>query len=174
MATDLRQPGLTRWVRHRWLDVQDVRRKLPAEAAARLEAQVRASEAVHAAELCVAIEGGLPASYLRRGLTARDRAVTLFGKLRVWDTPGNNGVLIYLLLAEHAIEIVADRAVARYVAPGQWDALIACMREAFRQRRFEAGLAEAVDAVDALLRQHFALAPGQVNPNELPDEPLRG
>ncbi|MCA0242594.1 MAG: TPM domain-containing protein [Proteobacteria bacterium] len=168
---------MKRWLRllkHRWHDETDARRALDDAALARLAARVRASESGHGGEIRVVVEAGLPLSYLRRGLSARERAITLFGKLRVWDTEHNNGVLIYLLLAEHAIEIVADRAVARYVAPGQWDALIACMREAFRQRRFEAGLAEAVDAVDALLRQHFALAPGQVNPNELPDEPLRG
>jgi len=168
---------MNRWLRllkHRWHDETDARRALDDAALARLAARVRASEQAHGGEIRVVVEAGLPLSYLWRGLSARERAITLFGKLRVWDTEHNNGVLIYLLLAEHAIEIVADRAVARHVAPRQWDALIARMREAFRERRFEAGLAEAVDAVDALLRQHFALAPGQANPNELPDEPLRG
>jgi uncharacterized membrane protein len=130
---------------------------------------VQASEEGHGGEIRISVEAGLPLSYLWRDLTARDRAVTLFGKLRVWDTEQNNGVLIYLLLAEHAIEIVADRGLARHVPQPQWDALIAGMREAFRAGRFEDGLAQAVDAVDALLRKHFPLQPGQVNPNELPD-----
>jgi uncharacterized membrane protein len=95
--------------------------------------------------------------------------VTLFGTLGVWDTEHNNGVLIYLLLAEHAIEIVADRGVARHVPAEQWAALVSAMREAFRAGRFEEGLNQAVDAVDALLRQHYPLAAGQSNPNELPD-----
>ncbi|MFT3818876.1 MAG: TPM domain-containing protein [Rubrivivax sp.] len=168
---------MNRWLRllkHRWHDETDARRALDDAALARLAERVRASERQHGGEIRVVVEAGLPLSYLWRGLSARDRAVTLFGKLRVWDTEHNNGVLIYLLLAEHAIEIVADRAVARHVAPTQWDGLIAGMRRAFRERRFEAGLAEAIDAVDALLRQHFALAPGEANPNELPDQPLRG
>jgi uncharacterized membrane protein len=93
----------------------------------------------------------------------------MFGKLGVWDTEFNNGVLIYLLLAEHAIEIVADRGLARHVPQGHWDALVAGMRNAFRAKRFEEGLAQAIDEVHRLLVQHFPLAAGQVNPNELPD-----
>ena len=162
-----------RILRHRWLDERDLSRALDDATLARIEARVAASERRHSGEIRVCAEAGLPLSYLWRGATARERAVTMFGKLRVWDTARNNGVLIYLLLAEHAIEIVADRAVARFVAPHQWDAVIVRMREAFRERRFEQGLAEAIAAVDALLRRHFALAEGQANPNELPDEPLR-
>jgi uncharacterized membrane protein len=93
----------------------------------------------------------------------------MFGKLRVWDTEQNNGVLIYLLLAEHAIEVVADRGLARAVPPETWQQLVAGMREAFRAGRLEDGLAQAVDRVDALLVAHFPLAADQANPNELPD-----
>lgn len=167
---------MNRWLRmlkHRWRDETDTRRALDDAALQRLAERVRLSETRHGGEIRVCVEAGLPLSYLWRGLTARDRAITLFGKLRVWDTEANNGVLIYLLLAEHAIEIVCDRAVARVVPQGHWDALVERMRVAFRAGRFEAGLAEAIDAVDALLAQHFALAPGAANPNELPDRPLR-
>ena len=116
----------------------------------------------------------MPLSYLWRGAAPRERAVTMFGKLRVWDTEHNNGVLIYLLLAEHAIEIVADRGLDRRVGAERWQAVLATMREAFRAGRFEEGLNQAIDAVDALLVQHFALAPGVANPNELPDPPVLG
>ena len=95
----------------------------------------------------------------------------MFGKLRVWDTEYNNGVLIYLLLAEHAIEIVADRGLARLVDAAEWQRIAATMSVAFKAGEFEAGLHLAVDAVDALLAKHFLLAPGEVNPNELPDAP---
>ncbi|MBA2723381.1 MAG: TPM domain-containing protein, partial [Methylibium sp.] len=98
---------LGRLLRHRWLDEDDVRRALGVDALARIEARVRASEAHHSGEIRVCVEAGLPLSYLWRDAAPRERAVTLFGKLRVWDTENNNGVLIYLLLAEHAIEIVA-------------------------------------------------------------------
>jgi uncharacterized membrane protein len=97
----------------------------------------------------------------------------MFGKLRVWDTEANNGVLIYLLLAEHAIEIVADRGIDRHVGAQAWHRVLESMRAQFRAGQFEAGVLAAVDAVDALLVQHFPLQPGQVNPNELPDAPWR-
>ena len=167
---------MNRWLRlfkHRWLDETDTARALDTAALQRLEARVAASERRHSGEIRLCVEAGLPLSYLWRGATARERALAMFGKLRVWDTEANNGVLIYLLLAEHAIEIVCDRGVARTVPQGHWDALVARMREAFRAGRFEAGLAEAIDAVDALLAQHFAVEAGGPNPNELPDRPLR-
>jgi uncharacterized membrane protein len=137
----------------------------------RLRQHVAASEQHHSGELRICVEAGLPLSYLWRGLTARDRAITMFGKLRVWDTAHNNGVLIYLLLAEHAIEIVADRGIHAHVGDTQWSIIVGGMREAFRARRYEEGLNAAIDAVDAQLRQRFPLVPGEDNPNELPDKP---
>jgi uncharacterized membrane protein len=100
---------LARILKHRWLDETDVARALDAAALTRLEQHVATSETRHSGEIRLCVEAGLPLSYLWRNATARQRAVTMFGKLRVWDTEHNNGVLIYLLLAEHAIEIVADR-----------------------------------------------------------------
>lgn len=161
-----------RILKHRWLDDRDVARLVPPAALARIGQRVAASERRHGGEIRVCVEAGLPLSYLWRGATPRERAIAMFGKLRVWDTEQNNGVLIYLLLAEHAIEIVADRGLDRHVDAGRWQAILATMREAFRAGRFEDGLNQAVDAVDALLVQHFPLAPGQTNPNELPDPPV--
>jgi uncharacterized membrane protein len=163
---------MNRWLRlfnHRWLDETDTARALDTAALQRLEARVAASERRHSGEIRLCVEAGLPLSYLWRGATPRERALAMFGKLRVWDTEANNGVLIYLLLAEHAIEIVADRGLARQVPQAHWDALVGGMREAFRAGRFEAGLEQAVDAVDAMLVRHVPLAEGQINPNELPD-----
>ena len=158
-----------RFLRHRWWDERDARRALPTEALDRLQAQVKASEQQHSGEIRLCIEAGLPLSYLWKSLGARARAITLFGKLRVWDTEHNNGVLIYLLLADHAIEIVADRGLARHVPAAQWQALMAPMRSAFQAGRFEEGLSQAIDAIHALLLAHWALAPGEANANELPD-----
>ncbi len=162
---------LLRILKHRWLDETDARRALGPGALARIEARVRASEQRHSGEIRVCVEAGLPLSYLWRGATARERAVTMFGKLRVWDTEHNNGVLIYLLLAEHRIEIVADRGLDRQVSADQWRELLDGMAAAFKARQFEAGLNTAVEAVDTLLTRHFALAPGATNRNELPDAP---
>lgn len=167
-----------RLLRHRWFDEGTVRRALPANVRERLLERVRASEQRHSGEIRIFVEAGLPASYLLRNATlpalVRQRALTLFGKLRVWDTEHNNGVLIYLLLAERAIEIVADRGIDRQITPDQWQAMLAGMRRAFRENRFEDGLTQALAEISAVLEQHFPLAPSSPNPNELPDALLLG
>ena len=160
---------LARILKHRWTDETDTARALSPQALARLEARVATSERRHSGEIRLCVEAGLPLSYLWRDATPRQRAVTMFGKLRVWDTEFNNGVLIYLLLAEHAIEIVADRGLMRQVPQATWDGLVTGMREHFRGGRFEEGLGQAVDAVDTLLTRHFALTAEQHNANELTD-----
>jgi len=162
----------SRLLKHRLLDDGDARRMLGDAALERLRARVAASERHHSGEIRICVEAGLPFSYIRRDASARERAVAMFGKLRVWDTEHNNGVLIYLLLAEHAIEIVADRGLNRVVAADEWAEIAASMQNAFKSGEFEAGLLRAVDAVDALLVRHFAARPGEVDVNELPDAPL--
>ncbi len=169
---------LLRLLRHRWHDPATLRRALPPAAMQRLLQRVQASERRHSGEVRIYVEAGLPNSYLLRRAplpqVIRQRALTLFGKLRVWDTEHNNGVLIYLLLAEHAIEIVADRGVERHVRPEDWQAMLGRMAVAFREGRFEDGLTQALGEISAVLVQHFPLARGQDNPNELPDAPLSG
>jgi uncharacterized membrane protein len=164
---------LVRLFRHRLVDERDAHRALDDEAMKAIERRIAASEARHSGEIRVCVEAGLPFNYLRRNASARDRAVALFGKLRVWDTESNNGVLIYLLLAEHAIEIVADRGLLPHADAATWEKIMATMQSAFHEGRFADGLAQAIDAVDALLVQHFPLGEGAVNPNELPDAPMR-
>jgi uncharacterized membrane protein len=163
---------LARLWRHRWIDDAAVARVLPSEALERLARRVAASERRHTGEVRICIEAGLPSSYIRRDAPARERAIMLFGKLRVWDTEQNNGVLIYLLLAEHAIEIVADRGISSRVPETEWAAMAARMGAAFREGRFEDGLTQALEEVSALLVAHFALAEDQPDRNELPDFPV--
>ena len=163
---------LARIWRHRWLDRAEVQRALPPDLLERLAGRVGASERRHSGEVRICVEAGLPNSYLWRDATARDRAVAMFGKLRVWDTENNNGVLIYLLLAEHAIEVVADRGIARKVGVQDWSAMTQRMGAAFREGRFEDGLTQALAEVSALLVEHFPLAPGEPDGNELPDAPV--
>ncbi|WP_374673955.1 TPM domain-containing protein [Ideonella sp.] len=158
---------LARLLRHRWVDERSVRRALPAEALDRLEAQVAQSERHHSGEIRVCVEAGLPLSYLWRGAPARERAVALFGKLRVWDTEHNNGVLIYLLLADHEIELVVDRGLDRCVPAEHWATMVRELSRALRAGRFEEGLSQALAAVDALLVQHYPLAGDAPNANEL-------
>ena len=162
----------TRMLRHRWTDEAAVHRVLPPAVLDGLTRRVAASERRHSGELRVCVEAGLPLSYLWRGASARERAIAMFGKLRVWDTEHNNGVLIYLLLAEHAIEIVADRGIDRHVNDAEWAAMAQRMGAAFREGRFEDGLTQALEEVSALLVAHFPLADGAPDRNELPDAPV--
>ena len=168
------QQIVARMLRHRWKDEDDTRKAIPPEMVQRLMQRVAASEQRHSGEIRIYVEAGLPTSYLWRDASPRERAVAMFGKLRVWDTEQNNGVLIYLLLAEHAIEIVADRGIDRHVSAQDWQAVVARMGTAFREKRFEDGLTQAMAEVSALLVAHFPLAQGQANPDELPNAPVLG
>lgn len=167
---------LIRILKHRWQSDDAAQRAVPPELLDRLAAQVAASEAGHSGEIRIYVEAGLPLSYLWQPASmakiTHERALAMFGKLRVWDTAHNNGVLIYLLLAEHRIEIVADRGLNERVAADTWPRLVASMSAAFKAGDFEGGLTQAVQEVSALLLHHFALQTGQSNPNELPNTPL--
>ena len=167
-----KQSGLGRLWRHLWCDERHVRGVLSDGALDRLTAHVAASEARHTGEIRYCIEAALPLSYLRRDAPARERAEMLFSKLRVWDTAHRNGVLIYLLLADHAIEIVADRGLAARVDPQTWAQVTEHMSQAFRGGRFEQGLIHALDEVTALLVEHFPASAQVPNPNELPNRPV--
>ena len=162
---------LMRILKHRLVDETDAKRALSATALDRIEARVKASERHHSGEIKVCVEASLPLSYLWRNATARERAVTMFGKLRVWDTHANNGVLIYLLLAERQIDIVADRGLNDHVSAVQWNTLLKDISGAFKRGEFESGLIAAVDAIDALLARHFPVSATAENRNELPDRP---
>ncbi len=161
-------------LRHLWCDESDTRKAIPPDMVQRLAQRVAASEQRHSGEIRLFVEAGLPVSYLWRKATPRERAIAMFGKLRVWDTEHNNGVLVYLLLAERAIEIVADRGLASKVPPPEWQAIVSRMGSALREGRFEDGLTQALEEVSALLVTHFPVAPGAQNSNELPDEPVLG
>ena len=167
---------LLRVLRHRW--AKDARHTLPPEALERLRQRVAASEQRHSGEIRICVEAGLPNSYLWRPVALpallRQRALAQFGRLRIWDTEHNNGVLIYVCMAEHAIELVADRGVDRTAPPEYWAQTVRTLSAALRTGSYEDGLGLAVDAVSSLLQQHFALNAGDANPNELPDGPVLG
>ena len=163
--------------RHLWLDASDANRVIPADMLKRLATRINASEARHLGEIRIDIEESMPLSYLLRlGVNCpmkaliRQRAVMRFSKLRVWDTEYNNGVLIYLQLAEKAIEIVADRGLVQ-VTDADWQATVARMRQNFQQDRYEDGLTQALEEVSALLVAQFPAGPNQTRRNELPNEP---
>lgn len=148
-----------------------VRRYFPSLALDAVEQAVRACESRHAGEIRFAVEASLPLGAVLAGVSPRDRAVEVFSQLRVWDTEHNNGVLIYLLLSEHDVEIVADRAVAGGRVPqAEWEACCQAMEAQFRAGAFEAGAIAGVEAVADVLARH---PPGRPDVgNELPDRPV--
>ena len=163
--------SIVRWLRHWFKTPYAVRKAYSEQALERIQQAIADSERSHAGEIRFAVEAALPWSYLKRDAPARQRAAMVFAKLRVWDTEQNNGVLIYVELADHSIEIIADRGVARRVPRAEWDAICEAMRDHFRAGRFEQGTTAAVQAVGALLARHFPLADGERNPNELSNRP---
>jgi hypothetical protein len=147
-----------------------VTRAFPRAALDAIEAAIRASETRHNGELRFAVEAGRDLGPLLRGETPRQRAEQVFTNLRVWDTAANSGVLIYVQLVDHRIEIVADRGISARVAQSTWDAVCRRMESAFRARRYKEGVLAAVDEITALLAAHFPAT--SANANELPDSPV--
>ena len=162
--------GITRITRHLIANRARVRKAFPPSSLARIEAAIAASEARHAGQIRFAVEGALDGVPLFRQQTAQARALDVFAELRVWDTEHNNGVLIYLLLADRDVEIVADRGVHVRVGAQGWEAICADMERAFRQGQFEAGVLEGIAAVTAHLETHFPK--DGAGANELPDAPV--
>lgn len=147
-----------------------LRKAFPTGTLDKVEAAIKASETLHAGEIRFVVEGALDGSPLFKGQSARERAIGLFSELRVWDTEHNTGVLIYLLLADRAVEIVADRGINAKVDAQEWSRVCRQMETAFRQSNFEAGAVGGVQAVTQHLAKHFP-ANGH-NSNELPDKPV--
>ena len=136
----------------------------------KIETAIKASEAEHLGEIRFVVEGGLDGAPLFKGQSARERAIDLFSQLRVWDTQHNTGVLIYVLLADRAVEIVADRGIHAKVDSQEWRKVCSQMEAAFRQSNFEGGVVAGVQAVTRHLLQHFPA--DSHHRNELPDKPM--
>ncbi len=134
-----------------------------------IEQAVTVSEVRHCGEIRFAIEGALHPIAVWKGVTAAEQAKRMFAELGVWDTELNNGVLVYVLLADRAVEIVADRGFAGRVAPHEWRAACAVMETQFRQGRYLEGAVAGIASVGEILTRHFPAAAG--DRNELPDRP---
>ena len=161
---------IKRIARHLLTTTMQVRRAFPRSALIAIEKAIKASEALHVGEIRFAVEGALDGSPLFKGQTASERALEVFAQLRVWDTQHNNGLLIYLLLADRAVEIVADRGIHARVGKHEWDHACRQMEAAFRRANFEGGVISGVQAVTRHLAEHFP-AQGD-SANELPDKPV--
>lgn len=161
---------LRRWLTHISMPSWAWRRAFPKSTLDAIEAAIRASETRHGGEIRFAIETRLPAHRVWRGSSGRERAIEVFSNLRVWDTEHNSGILIYVLLADHDIEIVADRGIAARVDAAAWEAVAQAMETAFGQGEFETGALAGIEQISALLTAHFPAA-GH-NPDELANRPV--
>lgn len=159
-----------RLFRHLFSPRWRVRRAFPARAMRAIEAEIRQCEGMHEGEVRFAVEGELDFFALLRNQSARERAIQVFSHLRIWDTEYNNGVLIYLLLADHDVEIIADRGIHARVGEEGWEAICRDMEQAFRQGRFEEGVIAGIRAASAHLARHYPRRGEKAN--ELPNVPV--
>jgi len=162
--------NIKRIVRHLLVTDRRVKRAFPSDALLAIDSAIKASEAAHVGEIRFAVEGALDGTPLFKGQSARERAIDVFSQLRIWDTEHNNGVLIYLLLADRDVEIVADRGIHARVGSQEWEKICRTMENAFKQASYKAGVVSGIQAVTQHLVAHFP-ASGRGR-NELPDKPV--
>jgi uncharacterized membrane protein len=163
-----------RLVRHVTAPHWRTRLKFPASSLDAIEQAIARAERTHAGEIRFAVETSLPPQHVVSDMSARTRALEVFGSLRVWDTEHNNGVLIYVQLADRVVEIVADRGLAR-IGAAEWEAVCRLMERHFKAGHYEVGSIAGVDAVGTLLARHFPRSAGAADAatpqNQLPDRP---
>jgi uncharacterized membrane protein len=151
---------------HRWR----VRRIFPPAALAAIERAIKAGEGTHSGQVRFVVEGALDGRPLFRNQPARERALSIFSQLRIWDTAHNNGVLIYLLLADRDVEIIADRGIDAKVGLAGWEQICRMMETDFRAGDFERGVIRGIEAVSKQLATHFPKRGS--GENELADAPV--
>ncbi|MDD5300409.1 MAG: TPM domain-containing protein [Gallionella sp.] len=162
--------NLKRIMRHLSAGRASVRRAFPSRTLDAVERTIRETEAQHDGQIRFVVEAALELSPLLAGQAARERALEVFSSLRVWDTEHNNGVLIYLLLADRDVEIVADRGIHVRLGKETWETICRDMEAAFREGQFEAGVLAGIRAVGEHMARHFPARSGK--PNEMPDSPV--
>jgi uncharacterized membrane protein len=156
--------------RHVVTDRGDVHRAFPPSELARVEQAIAEGERRHAGQVCFVIEGALPLARVWQGMKPRERALEVFALLRVWDTEHNDGVLLYVLLADHDVEIVADRGIHAHVGDAGWEAICRKMETAFRAGRYTEAVDQGVRAISDLLATHSPRTADERN--ELSDKPI--
>ena len=161
--------NIKRIVKHLLLTHWQVNRAFPGRTLVAIEQAIKASETAHVGEIRFVVEGALHSTPLFNGQSANERAIDVFSQLRIWDTEHNNGVLIYLLLADRDVEIVADRGIHAEVGSEEWESICRTMETAFKQGNYESGVVSGVQAVTRHLMKHFPAS--GVDLNELPDKP---
>ncbi len=149
-----------------------INQHLSPEVLKRLNKIITDSEAQHTGELLLCVEANMPPSYTERKAKPRERALSLFSEYRVWDTEYNNGVMLYLLIEPHAIEIIADRALNRCVTHAQWQAISIQLSNSLRQEQYETGIQQALASITELLVHHFPEDGQTARVNTVPDAPV--
>ncbi len=168
MSTLAQRPW--RFWRHLRIDHRTARRVFTPAALDRIQRAIADGERRHVGQVCFAVEAALPLSLVLQHETPRARALETFARLRVWDTEHNSGVLVYVLLADKDVEIIADRGIHRQVGEVAWRNICQTMESAFGEGRFEEGAVAGIEAVSALLARHFPRA--AAGGNELSDQPV--
>ena len=162
--------NIQRITRHLVMTHWYVNRLFPHQTMTTIEQAIKASEAAHVGEIRFVVEGALESAPLFRGQSVRERAIDVFSQLRIWDTEHNNGVLIYLLLADRAVEIVADRGVHAKTRPYEWESICRKMETAFKQNNYEGGAVNGIASVTRYLLEHYPSS--QSGRNELSNKPI--
>lgn len=160
--------GIKRIARHLATPGWAVKNAFPSTTMSAIEQAIESAESTHLGQIRFVVEGALDGTPLFKQQAARDRALDLFSRLRMWDTEENSGVLIYLLLADRAVEIVADRGIHAKAGSAAWTAICRAMELAFKARHYEVGAVQGVQSVAKQLIKHFPA--GSRLHNELPDE----
>jgi uncharacterized membrane protein len=162
--------NIKRWLIHTFMPPWRWRVAFPAALLGDIETAVKQSEHQHRGEIRFAVENALAPRWVWQGMPARQRATEVFSNLRVWDTEENSGVLIYLLLADREVHIVADRGIAGRVPQAEWDAIAQTMRKEFSRGDFRGGAIEGIERISKILATHFPA--GGHNPDELSNQPV--
>ncbi|HHX4058140.1 TPA: TPM domain-containing protein [Burkholderia contaminans] len=161
---------LKRILRHLFMTHWRVRAAFTKRSLLAIEAAVTASHQAHVGQVRFAVEGALHIAALIRETSPRERAIDVFSELRVWDTEHNNGILIYVLLADRAVEIIADRGIHAKVESSEWEAICHGMEAAFRQHAYQSGVLQGIEQVTELLKKHFPVR--RPPRDELPSTPV--
>ncbi len=161
---------IQRLIKHLLMTDWQVNRVFPRKTLNAIEHAIKESESTHVGEIRFVVEGALDGPPLFRGQSARERAIEVFSQLRIWDTEHNNGVLIYLLLADRDVEIVADRGIHAKVGADGWESICHRMEASFKEGNYEDGVINGIQEITHSLRKYFPAV--GADQNELPDRPV--
>ena len=162
--------NIKRILRHLVMTHWQVNRAFPRQTLIAIEQAIKASEAAHVGQIRFAVEGALDSTPHYKGQSARECAIDVFSLMRIWDTEHNNGLLIYVLVADRAVEIIADRGIHSKVGSREWESICRTMETAFKQENYEGGVVSGIQAVTQHLVKHFPAS--SAGRNELPDKPV--